>query len=70
MATTYKPVTLPPAGIARGITLAALVAEGATLYSTDNGEVEARDGWGDLGDGTPVPSPRPPSWVVLAAPTS
>lgn len=65
---TYKPFVTPTRATLRAAVLDALTRAGATIYRTDNGEVEARNGWGDLGDGMPVPSPRPPSWVVVAAP--
>ena len=45
---TYQALTLPPSGVARGITLAALAADNATVYQrsddpTDGAEV--RESW-------------------------
>lgn len=65
---TYQTITLPPAGIARGIMLAALTSSGATVYQRSN---DATDGAEVRADGvyvTPLPLPVPPSWQLLAAP--
>lgn len=65
---TYQTITLPPSGIARGIMLAALTASGATVYQRSD---DATDGAEVRGDGvyaTPLPSPVPPAWRLLAAP--
>lgn len=66
---TYQTITLPPSGIARGVTIAALVAQGATVYQrsadpTDGAEVRA-----DGVYATPLPSPVPPAWALLASPS-
>lgn len=66
---TYQTLTLPAAGIARGITLAALAADGASVYqrsadTTDGAEVRADES-------LPLPLPELPNgWTLLASPPS
>ena len=69
---TYQALTLPPSGVARGITLAALAADNATVYQrsddpTDGAEV--REVWAPGTTGlVQLPDPLPPGWDVIAAP--
>lgn len=66
---TYQPITLPPAGVARGVTVAALATDGATVYQRSADPTDGAEVRGDGVFATPLPSPVPPAWTLLAAPT-
>ena len=68
MATSYHPVTLPPAGLVRALHLAALHSTSASVYQrsddpTDGAEV--REVWDDGQPATPFPVPLPSGWRPL-----
>jgi len=67
--TTYQFIALPPAGIARGILLAALTSSGATVYQRSADPTDGAEARADSSLVTPLPSPLPPGWVLLAAPS-
>ena len=75
----YSLTTLPPAGLARGILLAAVADEGATVYQrADGSHVESRASWASPPAGpdpaTLTETPADPvatlGWTLLAAPPS
>ena len=67
---TYQIITLPPTGIARGITINALVTSGATVYQRSGDPTDGAEVRGDGVYATPLPSPVPPAWALLASPPS
>lgn len=64
----YRAVTLPPAGLARAIHLAALVGDDATVYQRSNDLTDGAEVRGDGVYATPLPSPVPGTWTLLTAP--
>lgn len=65
---SYRTTTLPPAGVARGVHLAAVHRAGAVVWQRAGEVVESRASWGvdvDPATLTETPDPIPGDWTRL-----